>query len=184
MFNKILRYLFLMAAVCAFSLVSTGQNTYADSQSSSAEVNVGATVTCMVVLTSGDSLEFGNININSGADAGNVVIDETNGEITLTGDIISVDGTSQLGSLSLVAPRPGTLNITYPPQIDLYNSTDSSRTVSFSPMIAVNNLTTNSISLSNYNEEAEIKVGGTLALAAKTMEGSYSGTFTITLNYT
>lgn len=173
--TKAFRYLFLLASVFVFGLISISGSVYANT----IEVDVEATVTCMFVLEPGDSVQFGNIYIKSGGDAGTVSIDKDTGEVTWNGGVVNVEkANSQLGSLKLVAPRPGELGITYPEQVNLTNNLDSSKNVVFSPAAAVN-----SVTITGYNEVLEIKVGGMLQLNANTMEGIYSGNVAITVDY-
>lgn len=96
------------------------------------------------------------------------------------GGVISIDQTtSQRGFINFIAPRPGTVGITYPSNITLTNVNDSSATVTFSPASEVTSRV-----ISAYNEDVIINIGGSLNFDINTTEGLYNGSVLITVDYT
>lgn len=169
--STISRIILPIAAASALSMISAtaGANT--------AGVDVNVTFTRALVVIAGDPIQFGNVLIN--ANAGTVNIDKATSEVTWSGGVMSADQTtSQRGFINFIAPRPGNVGITYPAQIDLHNSVDNTQVVTFSPAPEVTSKT-----ISAYNENVEIMIGGSLNFGINTMEGLYNGVVPVTVDY-
>lgn len=148
-----------------------------NAQANTAGVDVNVTFTRALVVIAGDPIQFGNITIN--ANAGTVNLDKNTSEVSWSGGVMSADQTtSQRGFINFIAPRPGNVGITYPAQVDLHNSVDNTQTVTFSPAPEVTSRT-----ISAYNENVEIKIGGSLNFPINTMEGLYNGVVPVTVDY-
>lgn len=165
------RMILPVAAASALSMMSF--NVQADT----AAVDVNVTFTRALVVIAGDPIQFGNVVING--NAGTVNIDKSNSDVTWSGGVMSVDQTtSQRGFVSFIAPRPGNVGITYPAQVEMHNSVDNTQTVTFSPAPEVTSRV-----ISAYNENVEIKIGGSLNFGINTMEGLYNGVVPVTVDY-
>ncbi len=148
-----------------------------DAQAQTAAVDVNVTFTRALVVIAGDPIQFGNIVVNG--NAGTVNLDKNDSSVTYSGGVMSIDTTtSQRGFVSFIAPRPGNVGITYPSSINLANSNDPTSIVTFSPAPAVTSRV-----ISFYNENVEIRIGGSLNFPVNTMEGLYSGAVPITVDY-
>lgn len=169
--SVISRMVLPFAAASALGLMSF--NAYA----STAAVDVNVTFTRALVVIAGDPIQFGNVVIN--ANAGTVNLDKMTSDVTWSGGVMSVDQTtSQRGFISFIAPRPGNVGITYPAQVSMHNSVDNTQTVTFSPAPEVTSKV-----ISAYNENVEIRIGGSLNFGINTMEGLYNGVVPITVDY-
>lgn len=169
---KTFRHLFLIEALIAFCLVSTVGGAFAGS----VELPVRASFERALVVTAGDPIVFGHILVNG--NAGSVSIDKDTSNVTWSGGVVSVDQTnSERGFISFIGPRPGNVGITYDSSVPMLNAEGA--TVNFTPAPEVS-----SHNISRYNEEVVIKVGGTISFSPNTMEGSYAGSVTISVDYT
>ena len=172
LFNKTARFLSL-AAVGALCL---GTAVTAQAGPGSAEISVNVTFSRALIVYAGDPIQFGNILIN--ANAGTVNLDKDTGALTYSGGVVAADGaTASRGYIGFVAPRPGSLGITYESVVPLTN-TNTGDIVNFSPAAKVNNYT-----VTTYNDEVTIEVGGSLNFPINTTEGLYSGSLTLTVDY-
>lgn len=164
----------IIPAIAASALGMLSVNAHAES----AAVDVNVTFTRALVVIAGDPIQFGNVLING--NAGTVNLDKSTSEVTWSGGVINVDQTvSQRGFINFIAPRPGTVGITYPAQIQLTNVHNPAATVTFSPAPEV---TSRVISL--YNEDVTINIGGSLNFDINTTEGLYNGSVLVTVDYT
>ncbi len=172
MFKKI----FLTLALVAMSCMLFASNSFAGANS--AEVEVRATFSRALIVTAGDPIIFGNILTNS--NAGTVSIDKQTSDITFSGGVVNVDDTnSQRGYISFVGPRPGNVGITYDGTVPLTHDSVAGATVNFAPAAKVT-----AYNISIYNEFVQIEIGGTVSFGSDVTEGLYSGSVTITVDYT
>lgn len=165
----------MIAKVLAVSALGvTSVSAYAGS----AAVDVNVTFTRALVVIAGDPIQFGNVLING--NAGTVNLNKLTSEVTWSGGVVNVDqAVSQRGFINFIAPRPGTVGITYPSQVTLTNTLIPSSQVTFSPAPEVTSRV-----ISAYNEDVTIRIGGSLNFDVNTMEGLYNGSVTVTVDYT
>jgi Domain of unknown function (DUF4402) len=121
-------------------------------------------------------LEFGRLV--SGTTAGTVVIDPTNDARTTTGGVVAAGGIPQAAQFYTYATGNQTLQVTRGP-LPVLNRAGGGATMN------VTQLTLNGPVLRVIGTAGllDLRVGGTLAVAANQMDGTYSGVFNITVTY-
>ncbi len=160
---------------------------------------VGPAVACALVATSGAQgatqagtgkaitlrplsivklrdLDFGRLS--SGTSAGTVVIDPTTDARTTTGGVVAAGGTPLAAQFYTFATGNQTLQVTRGP-LPVLNRAGGGATMT------VTQLTLNGPVLRTVGAAGllDLRVGGTLAVAANQADGAYSGTFDIVVTY-
>lgn len=128
-----------------------------------------ATVLTPIAITAGNTLEFGAF---TGA-AGTVTV-STAGARSATGSVVlaPTSGTVRQGTFSVTGSGNSTFAITYP---SAFNITSGANTMS----VTVSGPATGTLA----SGSATINVGGTVTVAANQAAGSYTGTYTMTVEY-
>ncbi|HYI42184.1 MAG TPA: DUF4402 domain-containing protein [Sphingomicrobium sp.] len=123
-----------------------------------------------------DDLDFGAVVVTG---AGTLVLDPVTGVMTATGGVTPVSGTPQPARFVGAASGNSVVNIKIPKQPVTLTRLLGTET------IPLTNLTLDSPDKRTMarRESFEFKVGGTVSLAAAQAEGTYVGTFTVTVQY-
>lgn len=147
-----------------------GMAASASSFAATASGTASASVLQPIAITAGQSLEFGAFAGNS---AGTVVID-TAGARSATGGVLLANnnGTYRQGQFSVTGTGNSTFAITYP---SAFNITSGANSMS----VTVAGPATGTLS----SGSATINVGGTVTVGANQAAGSYTGTYTMTVEY-
>ncbi len=154
----------ILAATCVL-----GSTAFAASVNASATVVIIAPIT----LTKTADLNFGTVAPTTSA--GTVVMSPS-GVRTGTNVILSTLGAGNAAGFTVTGNPNSTFSVTLPTSISLTGA---------GPSMTVNNFTsslTTSPALSS-SGSSTFKVGGTLAVRANQSVGTYTGTFTVTVNY-
>lgn len=172
---------FLIATLCAF----IGSNVYADDERVAGDdvnIDVKAQISSIFVVTPGDPVLFGDIQIPANS-AGTVELDPDTGDPTIGGDVVAVEGVTQAGTVDYIAPVPGDITVTYPASIMLTNtSSDSSDQIEYNPKSNQKDLNNDVITIDVYNKPGEVRMGGLLTITAGSDEGEYTGVLNIALD--
>ena len=162
------------AAIASAGLVSS--SAYAANATASAS----ATVLSPLTLTAGAAMNFGNVAAVTGA-ASTVVLTPAGGTSSADGAVVS--GTPAAGAFSvtgddslsytILLPASTTLTGGTGPDITVDNFTDSKGGTSATPATALN----------TSGGADNCTVGATLNLADGQGSGTYSGTYSVTVNY-
>lgn len=134
----------------------------------SASGTANATVLAPIAIAAGQTLEFGTF---AGNGAGTVVV-STAGARSFTGSVVGAGGTVRQGQFSVTGTGAATFAITYPGSVNL---TSGANTMA----LQVSGASTGTLS----SGSATVNVGGELTVAANQAAGSYTGTYSITVEY-
>lgn len=129
-----------------------------------------------LTIVNSQDLDFGRII--AGPTAGTVTINANTGARTLTGGVTAAGGTPTFGQFFTVGQN----------SIFIFINTSGPPTlarVGGGATMAMTALTLNggNIRLFPLNNIIELRYGGTLAVAANQLRGTYVGTYTVTVNY-
>jgi Domain of unknown function (DUF4402) len=117
------------------------------------------------------------INV-AGTTAGTVVIDPTTDARTVTGGVVAAGGTPQAAQFYTYGGPLQTLQVFRGP-LPVLNRAGGGATMNVTGL-TLNGPTTRFLNAAGL---LDLRVGGTLAVGANQMSGSYSGTFDIIVNY-
>ncbi|HYC03525.1 MAG TPA: DUF4402 domain-containing protein [Azospirillaceae bacterium] len=136
-----------------------------------------ATVVAPIAVTTGTNLSFGGIIAS--ASAGTVVIDAAGARST-TGGATASGGTVSAASFNVTGAPSTAYNITLPASANISSGGDN-MSVAFA---AATHLTGGSTARTlTAGGTDTFNLGGTVSVGANQAAGSYSGTFTMTVNY-
>lgn len=153
----------------ALILASLGLS--ASALAATADGTANATVLTPIGITAGDTLEFGTFSANS---AGTVVV-ALDGSRSSTGGVLLVPGgTVRAGTFNVTGSGNQTFAISYPGSVKLTRS-GGSETMA----LQVSGPATSALE----SGSKTISVGGTLTVGANQVGGSYTGTYTMTVEY-
>lgn len=128
-----------------------------------------ATVLTPIAIAAGNTLEFGSF---AGNGAGTVVVSEA-GARTATGSVLLIPGgTIRQGTFTVTGTGNATFAVTYPGSVNLSNGTETMA-------LQVAGAATGTLA----SGTATVNVGGTLTVAAAQAAGSYTGTYSMTVEY-
>ena len=114
----------------------------------------------------------------AGATAGTIVIDPTNDTRTTTGGVVAAGGTPQAAKFDTYGGPLQTIQIFRGP-LPVLNRAGGGATMNVT-QLTLNGPTTRFLGTAGL---IDLRVGGTLAVGANQLSGSYSGTFQIIVNY-
>lgn len=143
------------------------------------EGTVTAKIVAPVSITQDQGLDFGTMISPSSATT--VTIAASNGARTSTNDSILV-GTSEgaAGRFEITGADGQSVDVTLPSQVTLSNSSDGEMTVNnFSVYNGNNGETTFNLT----GTSATMNVGATLNVGADQAQGTYTGSYTVTVSY-
>ena len=151
------------------------------------DVTMGIDVTVLSTLseTVTNDLDFGSIDLSPGGDT--VTIDASAGANTpaASGTSIPTGGTS--GLITVASPNAFTITLNYPGTATLTGSGSAAGQTLTVTDIAANSVggaaTVSKSAGASPGSDALIHVGGSIVFPPSTVNGPYSGTMTITLNY-
>ncbi|UVO55099.1 DUF4402 domain-containing protein [Sphingomonas sp. SUN039] len=160
-----------IAAACALAICS-GSSLQAATQAANGKA---ITLRPLSIVKLRD-LDFGRLA--SGTTAGTVVIDPTTDARSTTGGVLAAGGTPLAAQFYTYATGNQTLQVTRGP-LPVLNRAGGGATMN------VTQLTLNGPVLRIIGAAGllDLRVGGTLAVAANQMDGTYSGNFDITVTY-
>jgi hypothetical protein len=154
----------VLGAVMAAALYA-GQARAANSVSAGASVEIAAPIS----ITQTTALAFGNIGPS--VDAGTVTISLA-GAQSVTGGVTALGGTVAAGAFSVTGASGATYSVTVPGTVSLTG-----------PGTAMTATLTNDGGGSLTGGTDTFNIGGTLSIGASQAAGSYSGTYTVSVNY-
>lgn len=125
-----------------------------------------------ITLTETRALDFGGLNIDSG---GGEVRMRNNGTLIFVSGNVTAFGTSQSGRFQATGTPNAALSITLPTEVFLSGPGDDIRLYDFRRS-AGNSPTLNNSGIRNFN------VRSRLVIAPNQVPGTYSGTYTVTVN--
>lgn len=155
----------VLGAVMAAALYA-GQAQAANSVSAGASVEIAAPI----AVTQDTALAFGNVGPS--ASAGTVIISLA-GAQSVTGGVTALGGTVAAGAFTVTGASAATYSVTVDGSVSLTGTGGS-------PMTAT---LTNDGGGTLTGGTDTFNVGGTLAVGANQGAGSYSGTYTVSVNY-
>lgn len=170
----------LMGTAMLGAIALSGTNVQAGDVTMDINVEVNSTLT-----ETATNMDFGTIDLNPAGDT--VTIDATAGSATpaTTGTSVITGGTS--GTITVASPNAFTITVTYPATATLNGSgTAAGETLTVSDIAANSEGGSGPVTKSSGpspGSDAVIHVGGAIVFPADTVNGPYSGTMTITLNY-
>lgn len=162
--NTKMKKLSVLGAVMAAVLLS-GQAQAANSVSAGATVEIAAPI----AITQDTALAFGNIGPS--ATAGTVTISLASAK-SVTGGVTDLGGTSAAGAFTVTGASGATYSVTVPASVTLTGAGDD-----MSASLTNDGGGTLTGGTDTFN------VGGTLSVGANQAAGSYSGTYTVSVNY-
>jgi len=154
----------VLGAVMAAALLS-GQAQAANSVSAGASVEIAAPI----AVTQDTALAFGNIGPS--AAAGTVIVSLA-GAQSVTGGVTALGGTVAAGAFTVTGASGATYSVTIPGTVSLTG-----------PGTAMEVTLTDPGSGTLTGGTDTFNVGGSLAVGANQTAGSYSGTYTVSVNY-
>lgn len=150
----------LLAVAGTFSTASMG---------ATATGTANATVLTPIAIAAGTALNFGTF---AGNTAGTVVVSTAGARSATGGVVLATGGTVGAGTFTVTGTGSATFAVTYPPS---FNVTSGSDTMA----VVVNGAATGTLS----GGTVSLPVGGTLTVGAAQAAGSYTGTYTMTVEY-
>jgi Domain of unknown function (DUF4402) len=169
----------LLLLMCAAMLSTTP---------AAAQNGVGQTkaqLSAAIILTKSSDLFFGDIAVGTG---GTVTINAQTGAVTTAGGIVSVTATTSRARFTAIGTqgRVITMSLSPAPNITL-NRVGGGATMTVNQLRRSINGGTAGPMGPNFtlpsNGTADIAIGGRLNVGANQMQGVYTGTFTLTVNY-
>lgn len=164
-----LKYTKSAAAVAAAASVMFGAGA---AQAATATADATAEIIAPVELTKTSDLAFATIITGSSADT---VVVSTSGARTC-GSNLTCSGTTTAAGFSIVGTTGETVDIVVDNQVVLTNAGGNTMTASLNPSATAHTLT-------GVAANDVLNVGGTLGVGANQADGSYSGTFNVTVSY-
>lgn len=135
-----------------------------------------ATVLKSLSLLKQDDLDFGQV---IAAGAGTVVINPTSGALTTTGTVIPVGTAAHRATFTATGSRNSVVNIRLPKNPVTLTRVGGTQTMTVSNW-TLDGATNRKVPLGN---AFDFNVGGTLNVAAGQADGTYIGTFSVTVQY-
>lgn len=144
--------------------------------SATANAQVKVTVTKPLVLTFVQDLSLGTVLIQDGAWANATVGISRVGAFTCSPNI-TCSGAAQVATYRVAGTNNQAVNITAP-DVVLVNQSDATKTLTMTVDSPQTVLLPNS-----GNPGVDFSIGGSIALSPSTVDGTYSGTFNVTVDY-
>jgi len=154
------------AAVVAASLAST--SVYAADATGTAS----AVLKAPIGITAGAVMNFGNVS--SGTAGGTAILTTADG-LSVTGEVLALAGGHASGVFNVTGENASAYSITLPASITLNGSVSGT--------MLVNGLGHSVAGTPTIGTDDSFKVGGTLNVGASQPAGTYTNTYTVTVNY-
>jgi hypothetical protein len=121
-------------------------------------------------------MDFGSLTVTT---AGTAILDSNSGNVTTTGGVILVGGRPHAAGFDAVSPTKNIVKVSLP------NKPVTLKRVGGTETMTVDTWTMNGATTRNVvaHQEFQFQVGATLHVNASQAEGTYLGTFDVTLNY-
>ena len=142
--------------------------------------NKNATSTAKVILPAQIiklyDLDFGFATVTG---AGTAILDSNTGAVTTTGGVLFAGGLPHAALFEAVSPSKTVVHIRLPKKAVTLTRSGGTETMT------VDTWTLNGIDTRNVvaHETFQFQIGGTLHVAANQVEGTYNGTFDVTIDY-
>jgi hypothetical protein len=142
--------------------------------------NKNATGTARVILPAQIiklyDMDFGFVTVTT---AGTAIIDSNTGAVTTTGGVLFAGGLPHAARFEAVSPSKTVVHIRLPRKAVTLTRAGGTQTMT------VDAWTLNGVDTRNVvaHETFEFAIGGTLHVAANQVEGTYNGTFDVTIDY-
>lgn len=142
--------------------------------------NRNATGTTQIVLPATINklydMDFGFMTVSA---AGTAIVDSNTGAVTTTGGVLFVGGLPHAAEFEAVSPSKTVVHIRLPKTAATLTRVGGTETMSLDTW-TLNGLGTRNVTA---HETFAFKIGGTLHVAATQIEGTYTGTFAVTIDY-
>lgn len=139
-----------------------------------------ATSTARIVLpaqiTKLYDLDFGLVTVTT---AGTAVVDSNTGNVTTTGGVLFAGGLPHAARFEAVSPSKTVVHIRLPKKAATLTRAGGTETMTVDTW-SLNGVDTRNVVA---HETFEFAIGGTLHVAANQAEGTYNGTFDVTIDY-
>jgi hypothetical protein len=154
----------LLAAV-----VATLSTFSVSAMAATATGTASATVLTPIAIAAGTALNFGTLAGNA---SGGTVVVTAGGTRSTTGTVVVTSGAFSAGSFTVTGTGAATFGVTYPAS---FNVVSNANTMA----VQVAGAATGTLA----NGTVALPVGGTLTVGANQAAGSYTGTYTMTVEY-
>jgi hypothetical protein len=154
-----------------------------DAEAINTNVNIQARIFANIVLTATRTLDFGILNVSGGASTGTVNVDNT-GTRTVggAGGLIAAGGTPSEGGIKITAQAASTLVVTVPASATIKGGGDTMTVKAFT--ITGNAGPTFTLPAWTGAQTTDtVAFGGTLNGTGSNLTGTYTGTFSVGVNY-
>lgn len=179
-----------VAAIAVVTLLAVGNTAFAKTKTATATADV--IISDMVTSVTATAINFGSLSYTNATQAGYAILDSSSGYATAVAFDTAVDQTGTAithdavvvaagasGSLTIVAGAVGTLSAVSFPDITLATG-NPGETIALAQMALFSeDPTTAALAVGNNI----YYLGGSLALTAATVAGTYTGTGTVTVTY-
>lgn len=135
-----------------------------------------ANVILPVTITKLNDMDFGCVTVTS---AGTAILDSNTGAVTTTGGVLFAGCLPHAAQFAAVSPSKTIVRITIPNRPVTLSRSGGTETMT------IDTWTINGANVRNVvaRETFNFQVGGTLHVATNQVEGTYTGTFDVVLNY-
>jgi Domain of unknown function (DUF4402) len=127
-------------------------------------------------VTKVDDLDFGSLSVTT---AGTAVLNSNTNAVTTTGGVLLLGGKPHAASFVATSPSRAVVKISLPNKATTVTRIGGTETMTIDTWNINGTQTRNVVA----HQQFEFKVGGTLHVGANQVEGLYTGTFNVTVNY-
>ena len=142
--------------------------------------NKNSTGTAIIVLpaqiTKLYDMDFGFVTVTS---AGTAIVDSNTGNVTTTGGVLFAGGLPHAAQFEAVSPSKTVVHIRLPNKGTTLTRVGGTETMTLDSW-TINGAVTRNVTA---HETFQFAVGGTIHIAANQVEGTYTGTFAVTIDY-
>lgn len=165
----------LSAAVAV--LIGAGAGVPAAQAATTKVAKVSATVLKPLTLTSTKNLDLGTVVLGPGTWSNAVVGISRAGLFSCANANVTCTGATSVASYNLTGSNSQPVRVTVP-NVTLTNQSDATRTLVLTPDAPA------TVNLPNSgNKGVAFSIGGSVTLSSSTADGTYSGTFAVTVDY-
>jgi hypothetical protein len=123
-----------------------------------------------------NDMDFGALTVTT---AGTATVDSTSGAVSTSGGVLFAGGLPHAAEFEAVSPSKTVVHIRLPKQPVTVTRAGGTETMTIDSWSINGAVTRNVVA----HETFGFKVGATLHVAASQVEGTYTGTFTVTIDY-
>lgn len=153
---------------------------YGTAQAAPVAPNLNAVGTVAVTLPASIrklyDMDFGYVTVTT---AGTAIVNSSTDAITTTGGVLFAGGLPHAAQFEAVSPSKNIVRIQLPKKAATLTRVGGTETMTVDTW-TINGATTRNVTA---HETFAFKVGATLHVAANQVEGNYTGTFDVTVNY-